>query len=449
MALSKLGLKIIEEANNLKRTKEALAQELNISLTNLEKIIQGNCSLNESKKFIEKMLKKYPIEGSKLLVTESDIYEAFTILNRETSKNSSRVFKRKNSLGKTTNYYEYRDTAMNKFSPIYPEWIKPLVVVKDKNPKNKLICYNKGHILHQFTFFIGEVNFYWKDQSGYHCKTMNTGDSNYIPPFIPHSFASRNKNKLGLIIAVTFADILRFSRVKFSNYSKNKIEEFSGKTNSRLSYFIVFLKNFLNKNFLDEKSILKEMIVRGIDEKSSKRIIDGKKIPDKSETNKLANIFCISSTKLKNIISNSSSKVVNKKITANSKRKVYFDNAFLTIWDLARSNYNNFLNTFIMEVNSKTYNYKILHKMYEYVFNYSEDDILVKVDNKKYILKPEESIIFSPKVAHYFYKKKGEMNSKILIIRVAEEFSHDFTHMYAGLSEKSRKRIFSEVSQWF
>ena len=33
------------------------------------------------------------------------------------------------------------------------------------------------------------------------------------------------------------------------------------------------------------------MIVSGIDEKSSKRIIDGKKIPDKSEINKLANIF--------------------------------------------------------------------------------------------------------------------------------------------------------------
>ena len=75
---------------------------------------------------------------------------------------------------------------------------------------------------------------------------------------------------------------------------------------------------------------------------------------------------------------------------------------------------------------------------------YSQVDnkILVKVDNKNYILKPEESIIFSPKVTHCFYKKKGEMNSKILIIRVAEEFSHDFIHMYAGLSEKSRKRIY-------
>ena len=59
-----------------------------------------------------------------------------------------------------------------------------------------------------------------------------------------------------------------------------------------------------------------------------------------------------------------------------------------------------------MEVNSKTYNYKILHKMYEYVFNYSEDDILVKVDNKNYILKPEESIIFSLRLLTIFIRKK-------------------------------------------
>ena len=76
------------------------------------------------------------------------------------------------------------------------------------------------------------------------------------------------------------------------------------------------------------------MIVSGIDEKSSKRIIDGKKIPDKSEINKLANIFCVSSTKLKNIISNSSSK----------------EKFILTSWDLARSK------------KITAYNYKILQK---------------------------------------------------------------------------------------
>ena len=35
MHLSKLGLKIIEEANNLKRTKTALSKELNISMSSL------------------------------------------------------------------------------------------------------------------------------------------------------------------------------------------------------------------------------------------------------------------------------------------------------------------------------------------------------------------------------------------------------------------------------
>ena len=44
MQLSKLGLKIIEEANNLKRTKSALSKELNISKSTLEKVIKGNVS---------------------------------------------------------------------------------------------------------------------------------------------------------------------------------------------------------------------------------------------------------------------------------------------------------------------------------------------------------------------------------------------------------------------
>ena len=181
MQLSKLGLKIIEEANNLKRTKAALSKELNISTSALNKIIHGKCKPKDAQDLIDKMLKLYPIDASKLQVVEEDIKMPFTIISKEKSKMSSRIFKRKNTLGEIKNYYEYRDTAMQKNIPIYPEWIKPLVIVNNNNPKNKLVCYNNGHILHQFTFFIGEVNFYWKDSLGFQCKQMNTGDSNYIP----------------------------------------------------------------------------------------------------------------------------------------------------------------------------------------------------------------------------------------------------------------------------
>ena len=283
MQLSKLGLKIIEEANNLKRTKNALAKELNISKSTLEKVIMGKCKPAEARDLVTKMLKTYPIDASKLQIEDEEKTFSLTLLNTKKSKKSSRVFKRKNSLGEFVNYYEYRDTAMQKNVPIYPEWIKPLVVVNNNKAQNNLICYNKGHILHQFTFFIGEVNFYWKDNSGYHCKEMNTGDSNYIPPFIPHSFTSRNKKELGLIIAVTFADILSFSRIKFSLYNQKIIESFSGKNDIKNSYLKFFIKNHLNINFIDNKELIKNMDNQGIKMKRACSIINGAKKPNNKE----------------------------------------------------------------------------------------------------------------------------------------------------------------------
>ena len=76
------------------------------------------------------MLKIYPIEASKLQVIEEDKNWPFTLVNKKESKMSSRVFKRKNGSGKIKNYYEYRDTAMQKNVPIYPEWIRPLSYCK-------------------------------------------------------------------------------------------------------------------------------------------------------------------------------------------------------------------------------------------------------------------------------------------------------------------------------
>ena len=72
MHLSKLGLKIIEEANNLKRTKTALSEDLNISKHTLEKVIVGKCKPSEAKNVVTKMLKKYPIDASKLQVVDEE-----------------------------------------------------------------------------------------------------------------------------------------------------------------------------------------------------------------------------------------------------------------------------------------------------------------------------------------------------------------------------------------
>ena len=64
--------------------------------------------------------------------------------------------------------------------------------------------------MHQFTYFIGEVNFYYLDDEGRKkVAIMKTGDSMYITPFVPHTFTTRNNaQKNGLILALTYGEKL-------------------------------------------------------------------------------------------------------------------------------------------------------------------------------------------------------------------------------------------------
>ena len=94
---------------------------------------------------------------------------------------------------------------MSRLAPYRPEWIEELRVVDDNDPYNPDVTYNNGHLLFQSTFFIGPVNFYYSDADGTkQCAVMNTGDSNWIASFVPHSFTSRDKNQTALIIACTY-----------------------------------------------------------------------------------------------------------------------------------------------------------------------------------------------------------------------------------------------------
>ena len=149
------------------------------------------------------------------------------------------------------NYYEYRDTVMDRDAPFRPEWIRLLAFVKTNSPKEKTLQWNRGHLLHQLTYFVGEVNFYYIDKNKKkRTAIMNTGDSMYIAPYVPHTFASRNPNCEGYIVAITFSDKITpniqneitkfdkkfFSKVLFSNkikaYSKVTIKKFKERKNN-------------------------------------------------------------------------------------------------------------------------------------------------------------------------------------------------------------------------
>lgn len=207
--LKSMGARIKSELNDLKRTPESCATELKVPLEHIQAILEGSASNAEVLAFIDLLGDSYPLDKSDLLLPVDDTTGGAKIMRSAESKASSRVFGRADRNGARTPYYEYRDTAMSRLAPFRPEWIKEERVVFDNDPENPDVVYNNGHLLHQMTFFIGPVNFYYKLGSQAHCVEMTTGDSNYIMPFYPHSFASRDPHQLALIIAVTFGGDVR------------------------------------------------------------------------------------------------------------------------------------------------------------------------------------------------------------------------------------------------
>ena len=220
------GNRLRSEFNDLKRTPEVISKELSIDISLINDILEGKSSVLQINNFLKKIEKKYPIDVYDLYLIRDDCENGIKILKNKDSKNSSRIFERKLKSGIKIPYYEYRDTSMSKLGPFKPEWIRELSLVNNSDPENQSVVYNNGHFLHQMTFFIGEVNFYWIENGKKFCKEMNTGDSNYISPFYPHSFTSRNPKKDGIIIAVTFGGNVRRAQKELYWLGENRVKKF-------------------------------------------------------------------------------------------------------------------------------------------------------------------------------------------------------------------------------
>ena len=199
-----IGSKILSEFNDLKRTLESASKELGVNLSILNDAVKGELPKNELDDLLNRICSYYPININEFHFDEINPNDRFVHFLAEEALLTSRTYKRKNSKQENTDYYEYRDSATSRLSKFRPEWIRELRVVNNNDPLNNDVAYNNGHFMHQLTFFVGPVNFYYKYKGEYFCEEMNTGDSNYIPPFVPHSFTSRDKQKETYIVAVTF-----------------------------------------------------------------------------------------------------------------------------------------------------------------------------------------------------------------------------------------------------
>jgi len=416
--LKSIGARILSEANDLKRTVQSMADDLSIDYEFLQRVVNGDCAKEDTIKVIELIGNTYPIDSSDLMLINDDCNNGVLYFSADDSKRTSRVFNRINRKNQHTPYYEYRDTAMSKLSPFKPEWIREIRIVSDSNPNNLDVVYNNGHFMHQMTFFVGPVNFYYVIDGKKYCVQMNTGDSNYITPFIPHSFANRDESQEAYIVAITFGGDVRRAQKELYALGSDKAKKYSidiRNENKAISQLI--------QQHMDNENLTKKNISGLVD--IDKLLDFGRKktIREIEEISKVLNIapsdLMIPEYRKDHevvVCKKSKTEAVNY---PNNKDIVY------KIYNASRANKLPNLKSFNVHVLSTEIEEEDLFKtsLHNYIFNYSKTDVLMVWvdDNRKHsqLLKTGDSAYIQPFVDYGFKNVLGGVVSKIFIARIS------------------------------
>ena len=426
--------------NDIKRRPEDAAEELGISIDEINLIISGQ--KNISSKLIEKAVKIWPVNERDFYIISDDCSTGILIMNADDSLKSSRIMER---AGKP--YYEYRDTAMSKTAPFRPEWILELCKVNDNDPNNPYAQWNHGHFMHQFTYFIGEVNFYYKDTEGKkHVALMNTGDSMYITPFTPHTFTTREgASENGLILALTYGSKLtgdvqqELSSMSIDCGSKFALDfsTIKNSSSSLLQYYYE-ISNLSMNEFENRTNIPKETLIE---------FLSKKQIPSFNDLTKIAtalNVNC------RDLMPND---IIESKVIVKTHDKcqhwTYPENSNYEFFELASTTslpHSKAFEIIINEFDDPKLDLKV--GLHQYVYNVGKSKLKINwnYENKSYqkSLEPGDSAYVKPFVSHNF---RG--NGKILILRIGGKIVGDSQRELSIVGRENTKRAISETMQWF
>lgn len=421
--------------NDLKRRPEDAARDLSLPLSKIENILNGKEKI--SLKIIEKAISVWPVNHSDFFSFTDDANNGFKILKFDESENSQRKMYR---AGKP--YYLYKDTVMSKVSPFRPEWIKQLVVVNDNDPNNEAVKFNNGHFLHQFTYFIGPVNFYYIENNVKKVAEMNSGDSMYISPYIPHTFTTRKNSEgiNGCILALTFSDKIdgdtlnEISAIGYENAKKLRIN-----LNDELNCFKSSLNFHFNNSFISKEHF--KMITKfSIDDLNSIN-----ELPDFSILKAICDVLQIGLrdlllTPLTATVKINKYSECSKWFYPSTQDKKYGIVQLTNIPELPFSKSFE-LNSLVDIENDITFQVST----HQYLYNIGDTSCRVIINEIfKENFAPGDSIYLKPGVKFKFIKK-----SKILILRTGGRVAGDAIFQISKLSEENFKRLMNDNSPWF
>ena len=431
--------------NDLKRRPEDAANELNIPLKEIMDIIDGKKEITTE--IISRAVKIWPVNYRDFFLIRDDCPNGIKIMRNEDSVKSSRVMNRGG-----LPYYKYRDTAMSSVALFRPEWIEELCVVEDNDPNNLAVQWNNGHFMHQFTYFIGDVNYYYRGpDGGKKVAIMNTGDSVYGTPFRPHSFATRKgAKKNGLILALTYGNQLAADTQQELSAIGEELSlpywlDFSSRKNA-FALLLNFHRNCASLSFdeLEKRtSINKEKLI-GYENSSE--------IPS-YET--IVSLAAAMNVNVRDLLPNDviEDKVIVQYYKDSAKWNFPETTKAYEIVELAHSRNLPFSKAFefttLKENDANSLEELDLRiGLHQYIYNIGESTVHLnwKINNKSNLeeLKPGDSVYIKPNVLHNF-RNKG----KLMVLRIAGRIAGDSQRELSSLNKDDAHRAISETSMWF
>jgi len=448
-----LGSRVLSEANDLKRTPEILSAEMTVPLDVVRAVLAGETSIDEARSFAIKMANRYPVSLASIWVEPDDTEGGALIMRAAQSNASARTLERRVGSGQIVPYYEYLDTAMSRTAPFKPEIVRALSVVDDVDPNNPHIAMNHGHLMHQLTFYVGKINVYWTASGMTRCMALDTGDSTYMAPFVPHSFASRDPNHLGYIVAVTYAGPVRFALDEFSRLRPQDAEELVGDWRRGAVVGQSRLQRFLMAESLSEDELMSRALAMGLSSDRTKQIMSGCENVTIHELKCLANCLSVRPRDLL-VDTLQDEEIVTVMRSADRISRIFppVGEPRYKLFELTRSKYQPSLKAFEFELLSTAHEavYDLRHHLHEYVFNYGMSDVdLHWGTGRNSRLKFGDSAYIAPMVQHGFNRMGTSSDGRLVVVRVPGTVTDAALAEFAGFDPHGRSRTAGESMRWY
>jgi len=445
-----LGARVLSEANDIKRTPEALAADLGIDIGHLKAVLDGKADRKAAEGVLLAMASKYPVSLADLWVEPDDTDDGVVICPVDDSAASARVFDRRDAKGATTPYYEYRDTAMSRIAPFKPEWIQPIRVVGNADADNPDVAYNKGHLMHQMTFFIGPVNFYWQIDGRSYCAEMDTGDSNFITPFVPHSFTSRDPDNLGLIVAVTYSGSVRRALNDLGRLEPDALEGLAGTLDNPAKAFAARLNRYLAAESLSADELAQRLTGKGVASARAADLAHGRVSPNAVELEEVADQLSLAPADLMALSSDAEPAVAVQRAGNGTRAYPPGNQPVAQLAELVRTRRQSGLKGFAIDVTADGRAVPFQHGLHQYAYNYGDEPVrMFWGKDREATLAPGDSAYLRPMVRHSFAPVSPGRDGKLAVVRIPGGMNDIVLDEYASFAPAGRKRVIQETTKWF